>query len=56
MKENRTTLKEREVCEYLGVGRNTARQIGIDSGAVRRIGRRVLYDRKAIDAYIDSQK
>lgn len=39
---------------YTGLGRTTAVKIGKESGAVRKIGRRVLFDRQKIDAYIDS--
>ncbi len=40
--------------EYLSLGRNNARQLGKDSCAIIRIGRRVLYDRKKIDEYLES--
>ena len=39
--------------EYLSLGRNNARQLGKDSRAVIRVGRRVLYDRKKIDEYLE---
>ena len=50
------TLTCKEVCQYLGLGRNTARKIGLEAGAVRRIGRRVLYDRVTLDNYVDQMK
>lgn len=40
--------------EYLCCGRNTAMRIGIDSGAKRKIGRRVVYDLRKVDSYIQS--
>lgn len=43
----------KEFCEYCGIGTCTAREWGKEIGAERRIGRRVLYDRMAIDAEID---
>ena len=52
---DKKTLTCKEVCLFLGIGRNTARKIGIESGAVRRIGRRVLYDRQALESFIDGK-
>lgn len=46
-------LDVREVCAYCGIGLCRAREWGKAIGAERRIGRRVLYDRFAIDAEID---
>ena len=40
--------------EYLCCGRNKAMQIGIDSGAKKKIGRRVIYDLRKIDAYMET--
>ena len=42
-----------ELASYLGIGRNSAIRFGEESGAVRRIGRRTLYDRRIIDRAID---
>ena len=39
---------------YLGCGRTTAEKIGTAAGARLVIGRRVLYRRDKIDAYIDT--
>lgn len=39
---------------YLGCGRTTAEKIGVAAGARLAVGRRVLYRRDRIDAYIDS--
>ena len=43
-----------ELKNYISLGEGTARKIGAESGAVVRIGRRVLYDRQQIDAYMES--
>lgn len=43
----------KDFCEYCGIGTSTAREWGKEIGAERRIGRRVLYDKTAIDAEID---
>lgn len=43
-----------EVAEYLSLGLNRAVEFAVQAGARRQIGKRVLYDRKAIDAYIDA--
>ena len=40
--------------QYLSIGRNSALEFGKESGAIKRIGRRVLYDKAVIDKYIDS--
>ena len=42
-----------ELASYLGLGRNSALRFGEEVGAVRRIGRRTLYDRRIIDNAID---
>lgn len=39
---------------YLCVGRNKAMQIGIDSGAKKKLGKRVIYDLRKIDAYMET--
>lgn len=44
-----------ELQAYLSVGRNVARNTGSAAGAAVRLGQRVLYDRRKIDAYIDEQ-
>ena len=43
----------RELMEYTSLGRNSAMQLGLDSGAKIKFGKRVLYDRHKIDRYID---
>ena len=41
---------------YVGLGEKRAAQLGREAGAVVRYGSRVLYDREAIDRYIDTLK
>lgn len=43
-----------ELRQYTGLGRDSAMKIGRDSGAVIKIGRRVVYDLKKIDEYLES--
>lgn len=43
-----------ELQAYAAIGQSTARKLGESAGAAVKIGRRVLYDRKKIDAYIGS--
>jgi len=43
-----------ELVSYTSLGRETARRIGTESGAAIKIGRRVIYDRAKIDAYLES--
>lgn len=46
-------LSEKEVQEYTSLGRNTARELMKEIGAVKKVGRRVLYYRPVIDAYFE---
>lgn len=46
-------LDVKELCAYCGIGICTAREWGREIRAERRIGRRVLYDRMAVDKEID---
>lgn len=46
-------LDVKEASAYCGVSRGMVREWCREIGAERRIGRRVLYDRMAIDAEID---
>ena len=43
-----------ELRQYTGLGRVSATKIGRDSGAIIKIGRRVVYDLKKIDEYLES--
>lgn len=40
--------------QYLSLGRTRAQEIGNAAGAAVSVGRRKLYDRRKIDAYIDT--
>ena len=42
-----------ETCKYLGLGKNRGIGFAKSIGAEIAIGRRRLYDRKVIDAYLD---
>ncbi len=44
-----------ELMCYTSLGRNTAMELGKNANAIVRMGKRVLYDRKKIDTYIDEQ-
>lgn len=41
---------------YVGLGEKNAAQLGREARAVIRYGARVLYDREAVDRYIDTLK
>lgn len=41
------------LCAYTGLGKYAAKQVADNAGAVIRLGRRVVYDRSRIDAYMD---
>jgi len=40
------------VQRYTGLGRSMAARLGRESGAIRKYGRRVVYDRVVIDEYM----
>ena len=42
-----------QAAAYMGIGKNTARQLLEEIGATIRIGRRVLFSKKTIDHYFD---
>ena len=44
-----------ELKQYIAVGTSTAIKIGKDAGAAFKLGRRTLYDRVKIDAYMEAQ-
>lgn len=50
----RITVDIKELAGMLGCGTATARQIGSKADAEFRIGRRVLYNVKKIEDYVDS--
>ena len=41
------------LCAYLALGRNKSIEFAKEVGAMRRIGRRVLYDKTVIDRALD---
>lgn len=43
-----------ELMRYTSLGRNTATDLAKSANAIVRVGKRVLYDRKKIDSYIDN--
>ena len=43
-----------ELAEYVGMGRNSARKFAEEAGALRRYGKRVLFDRVVIDRAVDA--
>lgn len=53
--EGKRLLSVKELAEYTGLGLTRATEYGKELGAVYRIGRRVLYDRKIIDLAIDKK-
>lgn len=44
-----------ELMRYTSLGRNSASEMGKLASAIVHIGKRVLYDRKKIDTWIDTQ-
>ncbi len=44
-----------ELMRYTSLGRNSAIELGKNACAIVRMGKRVLYDRKKIDKWIDEQ-
>jgi len=46
-------LGRRELQAYLGLGATKATRLGDEAGARINYGKRVLYDRKLLDQYID---
>lgn len=41
------------LCEYIGLGKTKATEFGEKCGAKRRIGKRVLYDKRIVDKVLD---
>lgn len=46
-------LDANEVCIYLSLGRNKGIEFAKEIGSEIKIGRRSLYDKNKIDAYLD---
>lgn len=42
------------LCAYTGLGKAAAKNLAAEAGAVIRLGRRVVFDRNKIDAYMDT--
>ena len=54
--ENKRLLSINDVCLYVGLGKNTARVYMDEIGATRKIGARVLFDKKIIDGALDKMQ
>lgn len=52
--EGKRLLNKSEFCNYIGLGHTKAEKWAIEHGVVRHIGRRVLYDRVAVDKVLNS--
>lgn len=46
-------LDVKQLAYYMGIGLTNTRLIGEKTGALKRIGRRILFDRVIIDKYLD---
>ena len=56
IKQGATTgrlMDTEELRAYTGLGRNNAMKFGEEVGAKVKVGKRVLWDRKKIDRYLD---
>lgn len=56
---NKTAIKERyasvtDLMEYTSTGRNKAMQLGKESGALIKFGRRSIYDLRIVDQYLET--
>lgn len=47
-------LNQKQAEEYTGMGRNTLTEFSRQIGARRKIGKKILYDRRIIDAGLDA--
>lgn len=52
--EGKRLLSVSELELYTGLGRNAARKLAENAGAVRKYGRRVLIDKSALDLALDA--
>ena len=44
-----------EASQYVGLGRNSAKAWLVEIGAIRRFGRRVLFDKRIIDQALNAK-
>lgn len=51
---NSRLMDTEELRAYTSLGRNNAMKLGKEIGAEVRIGRRVLWDRRKVDEYVNS--
>lgn len=51
--DGKRLLSADELANYIGLGRHTARKFAEEVGAVKRYGKRVLFDRVVIDKALD---
>ena len=51
--DEKRLLSRKEACAYVGMGENRGIDFCNRSGARIQYGKRVLYDKKKLDAYID---
>lgn len=51
--QNIRLLSADEGAAYMGIGKTAFRAYAVKIGAVRRFGRRVLYDKRVLDSAID---
>ena len=51
---NKRLLDTKEACNYTGLGPTKIREWGKEIGAIKHIGRRVLFDRVILDKFIDA--
>ena len=48
-------MSEIETRAYTGLGRTSVRKLGEELNCIHHYGRRILYDKSVIDAYLDNQ-
>lgn len=49
-------LSYTEASEYLGIGISSLRKLALEIPCTKKIGKRVLFDRLALDKYIDERE
>ena len=48
-------MSHKEAAAYIGLGLTTSRRLLEEIGAVVHVGKRVLFDKKTIDEYLDKK-